>query len=101
MICNIYYVDWDKTNYDQRWYASEGRLLPRECFTCVCEMEIQEIFQDEIPDHLEYLFRQFNIGDHGGQRIRSMSVGDIVEYVSEHGWTLGTYLCNTTGWKEI
>ena len=46
-------------------------------------------------DAAEEIFERFNIGDHGGLRIRSMSVGDIVK-VGEI-----FYHCNLTGWSEI
>ena len=44
----------------------------------------------------ERLFERFNIGDHGGLRIRSLSVGDLL--VFDGGPTL---LCAPAGWDEI
>lgn len=45
---------------------------------------------------LEALFAQFNIGNHGGLRIRSMSVGDEVELEG-----LGRFVCAPIGWEKI
>jgi len=41
----------------------------------------------------------FNIGDKGGRKVRSMSVGDIV-IVDFHLWT-EAFVCQSSGWKKI
>ncbi len=43
---------------------------------------------------LSELWEQFNIGDHGGQRIRSMSVGDQV-WIDDRKW-----VCKPIGWER-
>jgi len=43
---------------------------------------------------LSELWEQFNIGDHGGQRIRSMCVGDQV-WVDDRKW-----VCKPIGWER-
>lgn len=42
------------------------------------------------------LFERFNIGDHGGERIRSMSVGDVIVFGSDR-----TFVVQGMGWKEV
>jgi hypothetical protein len=41
------------------------------------------------------LFERFNIGDHGGLPIRSMSVGDVVEFQGE------LWECAGCGWVPV
>jgi hypothetical protein len=55
-----------------------------------------------LPDDMEseaalgHLFAQFNVGDHGGLHIRSMSVGDKVRLENR-----GTWICKPIGWKLL
>lgn len=61
------------------------------------------VFNEDVPeadgndDHrvLGYLFERFNIGDHGGKRIRSMSVGDQVSLDGR------CYVCKPVGWEQL
>jgi hypothetical protein len=47
------------------------------------------------PPELEVLFERFNIGDHGGLQIRSMSVGDVVKLDGV------LWECCSCGWRKI
>ena len=59
----------------------------------VAKVKVKE--NDPFPVVLETLFEQFNVGDHGGKRIRSLSVGDMVELHSH------LYKCESVGWKQL
>jgi hypothetical protein len=47
------------------------------------------------PPELEVLFERFNIGDHGGLQIRSMSVGDLVKLDGV------LWECDPCGWRKL
>ena len=51
------------------------------------------------PVTLEMLFERFNVGDRGGKRIRSLSVGDLVELHTELNTHL--YRCESVGWRQL
>jgi len=47
------------------------------------------------PGHiLSQLWERFNIGDRGGLRVRSMSVGDVVEIDGQR------HVCKPAGWEK-
>lgn len=43
----------------------------------------------------EEVFIKFNIGDRGGLKCRSMSVGDVVKICDKY------FLCDSVGWVEV
>ena len=62
-------------------------------FEEVAKVKVNE--KDPFPVTLEMLFEQFNVGDRGGKRIRSLSVGDMVELHTH------LYRCESVGWKQL
>lgn len=92
MEINVYYISYDKTDADERWAAQKGMLLPVDKFDLV------STYQDtaeSVLDVLDQAFQKFNIGDRDGKRIRSMSVGDVVQVDGT------SFLCQMTGWHEV
>lgn len=111
MKATIYYVDFDKTDRDQRWDAGEGKLLPPECFTRVASVEIPSCFspradlkEDWRLKVCEVLFAYFN-GQNSSNNVgrvercvanmRSMSVGDVIMLEGEPG----LFLCDRVGFR--
>ena len=70
-----------------------GQQLPTKEYELVYEKDVPKVGFDEEKMVCEELFEQFNIGDHGGKRIRSMSVGDKIVF---DNYT--QYICDTVGW---
>lgn len=84
-----------KVFYAQRPVFTEEQLQTKN-YILVYEEEREKIDFDEELVVCDELFERFNIGDHGGKQIRSMSVGDKVvfdNYVQ--------YICANIGWKRI
>jgi len=86
----IYYVDFEKTNRDDRWDASMGKFIGVDKITKIGTYEAKN---DENP--LYEAFEEFNIGNRGGYRVRSMSVGDVVV------WNGTAYICAGAGWDKL
>lgn len=70
--------------------------LPKDEYVLVHEIERDKVSFDEELQVCEDLFEQFNIGDHGGKAIRSMSVGDKIVF---DNYT--QYICSNVGWKRV
>lgn len=90
----------DKTNIKVYYATSPSftdELLPKSNYTLVYEEERDELlsFNEELIV-CDELFERFNIGDHGGKNIRSMSVGDKVAF---DNYT--QYICAPVGWKRV
>jgi len=95
----LLYANWDLLNTlpkpegQASWYTriaicGEYVELPyRNAYECVWEART-----NMGPDDL---FEKFNVGDREGLRIRSMSVGDIVEIGDRR------FICKSAGWAEI
>jgi len=98
MKAKILYVSWDRTTVDDRFHAGrDGHVLPEEKFDDIGTFDVEGADDTEA---LEKIFERFNVGDHGnlfarsGLRIRSMSVGDVVELDGRR------YVCAPCGWEE-
>lgn len=105
----IFYVDFDKTDRNQRWDAGEGKLLPPECFTKVAEVTLPSCFspradlkEDWRLQVCEILFTFFNGGGSDVGRVerftesmRSMGVGDVIVLDSEPG----LFFCDRVGFR--
>ena len=78
------------------YYKNEGvgSPLPASTYTKVWEGDVHPGPNARTSEVLEALFFRFNVGDRGGLRVRSLSVGDVVHFN-------GTYhLCDILGWTE-
>jgi hypothetical protein len=58
-----------------------------------------EVEANSTHDALEALFEKFNVGDRGGLKIRSMSVGDMV--LLKDGENSAKFICKSFGWKNL
>lgn len=86
----IYYLDWDKTDRDERWEATmRGAFVGVDKYTRV------GTYEAESDTPFIEIFEEFNIGNRGGYPVRSMSVGDIL--VAEGV----AYLCAQAGWETL
>lgn len=61
-------------------------------YTLVATLEVKDA---DPMEALELLFKQFNVGDRAGLRIRSMSVRDVVELDGV------CYECKGAGWEKV
>jgi hypothetical protein len=103
MQIKIFYVDFDKTDRDQRWDASRGETLPEGCYTKVDDRELHPSrAQDTELEVCESVFcRMQGEGDDPpvtntkGERIRSMSVGDLVQIGDSY------YICDRVGFRGV
>ena len=79
LIATVLMVNFDRTTCEQRERASDGRLLD---VTCYDEVARVKFYQETAPREIaEALFEQFNTGDRGGLKCRSLSTGDVVVVV--------------------
>jgi len=111
MKATIYYVDGERTNRDERFDASMGKLLPPEKFRKAAEVGLPTCFTPNTvvaPDWrlqlCEVLFTQFQAVDGpvlaigvDNAPIRSMSVGDVIVLDGEPGM----FFCSGVGFKPI
>lgn len=80
-------------DFDDMKCVMFGELAEPSHYEKVAELDVP----DEAPETAcGRLFERFNIGDHGGLRIRSMSVGDKVRLEGH-----GTWLCKPVGWERV
>lgn len=80
--------------------TAEGRTMPEGMYDIIWRGQVStsELDGDDVdPVHsmLEYLFREFNIGERMECRCRSMSVHDVVEVNGV------SFLCGPAGWKKV
>lgn len=93
MKARILYVSWERTTVDDRFHAGrDGHVLPEEKLDDIGTFDVDPATDIEA---LEKLFERFNIGDHGGLRVRSLSVGDVVELDGRR------YVCAPCGWDRV
>lgn len=100
MIYQVIYADWEAMDGDQRWSVHQGKFLEKRydlygvvaSYTCRIGKDVMVSKRD----CANKVFEKFNIGDHGGKDVRSMSVGDLV--VFEDGTAL---LCGRAGWELV
>lgn len=61
-----------------------------------------KVFEGTVPgDHLENVYRVFNVDHPAGYRGRSLSMSDIVQIVDSKTYAPGFYYCDRIGFKEI
>jgi hypothetical protein len=100
---HLIYFDWNRLEALGR---EEGRASWLTLVTCgeyvgdahpeVYETVYETTGDGDDPEAIcNHLFEQFNIGDRGGLRVRSMSVGDVVEVGDRR------FICKGIGWAEI
>ncbi len=89
MKAEIIYHDFQDTDCLMR-----GSAASPDHYSKVAEVELPNDLESEAA--LGRLFEQFNIGDHGGLHIRSMSVGDKVRLEGR-----GTWICKPIGWELL
>lgn len=99
MKVKLFYANWNKIrgeDEDRSMFSKvsfEGLFLEQrpDLYDLVFEWEFEAGATPE-----DFLFQQFNIGDHGGKRtIRSMSVGDVVVYEGK------AVVCKGMGWETL
>lgn len=82
------YMDVTMRGKDHQWW------MPKDMYEDIWSREFPFVQKEDDPTILGELFEQFNIGDHGGTRCRSMSVGDIVVIDDRR------YVCKPIGWER-
>lgn len=88
----VIYPDWNRLDRDGRWSVmTEGKTVDADVYETIFETEME----GESDTILGALFERFNIGDHGGLTVRSMSVGDLVDIDG----TL--FVCKPVGWERV
>jgi hypothetical protein len=95
MRAKLLYVDEEHANQDDRGQASLGHFVSPDIYRVIVELNCS----DE-RDGCEELFERFNIGDRAGLRCRSMSVGDVVLRVDEHGKPVAAWICAPVGFES-
>lgn len=103
MKVKLFYANWNKADReDDRPGRTEAGLKVRismggdlltdrpDLYDLIFEWDFEDGAEPE-----DFLFEQFNIGDHGNKRIRSMSVGDVVVYNGK------AVVCQGMGWKTV
>jgi hypothetical protein len=88
---DIYYLDYTRTDRDDRWEASKGEFIGMDKYTKVASFQTDA---HDKEDAAEKVFEVFN-GEQKPRGIRSLSVGDIVEVEGQK------LLCLNVGWKQI
>lgn len=104
MKVKLFYANWHKTHAEDD--KNPNRTSPglHVRVACVGDFLVDRpdlydlVFEwdfenDARPE--DFLFEQFNIGDRGVKRIRSMSVGDVVVYNGK------AVVCQGMGWKTV
>jgi hypothetical protein len=96
----ILYVDFDKTTRDGRVRAMDGEQLPSGLYKVVRVFEGDEHDAASPEAACDELFAKLQAVDApvlglGGERIRSMMVGDMIVLDGER------YLCARDGWKRV
>jgi hypothetical protein len=94
----IYYFDWARVSRDgEDIKTMKGELLERGYFDVVDTFE--SLASDE--EILDVAFERYNIGDHGGKQIRSMSSGDVLVITDPDTEVKRGWLCLPIGWGKI
>ncbi len=102
MRIKLCYANWHELNKipdDHETFLSVvmggETLLDEEFYDHVhsCEMMCSSI------EACNELFEQFNFGDRGGHKVRSMSVGDIV--IIDYDFWKEVYVCQPKGWRKL
>ena len=94
MNIKIWYLDWEKHSGRVIEVHTEKPALPvKSEYDCVHDTTYYDDTEARVV--CDEMFERFNIGDHGGKNIRSMSVGDIVQ-VGNKNW-----MCRPMGWAEV
>ena len=103
MRVQLYYANWHELTRipdDQGTFIAVvqrgEQLLDEEFYDCVYRCELN----CETPiDVCNKLFEQFNFGDRGGCKVRSMSVGDLV--IIDYALWKEVFVCKPTGWQKV
>ena len=78
---SLIYPDWDQLDRDERCDVMDGlaTIAPEDkrCDVIYCYGDASKRADTVV---CERLFEQFNIGDRAGLHVRSMSVGDMVQF---------------------
>lgn len=92
MKAEIFYHDFQDTNC-----LMFGTPAKPEHYYTAAKVNLSDDYRASEPEAVcDLLFRQFNIGDHGGLNVRSMSVGDKIRLEGR-----GTWICKPKGWGLI
>ena len=97
----IYYLNWGVTGV-----PGNATPQPGEFYDCVAAVEVPDewlqVEATSTDSHaLAWLFQEFNIGKHGGENIRAMSVGDVVAFSGDDFGNGRCYICAPTGWRSF
>jgi hypothetical protein len=99
MLVQVLYADWDRLRAldDDRETLFDvmhcGKVMDPSFYNEVATVVVEA---DTILEALEKVFEDFNIGDGAtSRRVRSMSVGDLVNCNGE------LWLCKSVGWKPV
>lgn len=94
MKVKLFYLNWHKIEHDDarrpaKWTGDFHADRP-DLYDLVFEWDFEEGSEPE-----NFLFEQFNIGDRGTKRIRSMCVADVVVYNGK------AVVCQGMGWTTV
>lgn len=93
----IWYVSQDDSTRDERYLASEERMIDPQTYEKVDAWRTDEP-EDGPESMLDEVFRRMNPPSHL-EKTRSLSVGDLVVSREDDDWT--TWMCVRAGWREI
>lgn len=105
MLAKLIYANWQDMSREQRFNVSMGEVINDPKLYRV--VSVLNVNADTPIDACDNISECFNIGDHGGQKVRSTSVGDIVLFLDG---TIGdvasfpngdAFLCQGAGWKKL
>ena len=94
MQAKVIYAKWRSMSRDESFNVSMGEVINNPALYEV--IGVYEVDEETHEAVCERLFERFNIGDHGGKNVRSMSVGDIVLFPEGQA-----FLCAGCGWKKL